>query len=143
MWRSRTPATVSGACGGAGRPRAAQCPRTALFFGLAPCHKHRGVSFGMGRCVGLGCATPATCFLHIKALLLGRQESRACQPMNTPSASLGRSSASKKGDILHLAAFVFTWSDNDGNMQLLLILVSKSVLQTRDPCWPKQMHHSF
>ena len=28
-------------------------------------------------------------------------------------------------------------------MQLLLILVSQSVLQSRDPCRPKQTHHSF
>ena len=142
MWRSRTPASVSGACGEAGTPACRAVASHSALFWAGSLSRPQGSFLLHCALPGLGCATPAFFFAH-HGFVVGQATQRSMAANEYILGELGSFVCIKKGHTLHLAAFVFTWTEKDGNMQLLLILVSKFVIQTRDPCWPKQTHHSF
>ena len=107
MWRSRSPASLLAAAGTAGPPARCAVASQSAFLGLQACHGHKRVHGCMGRCLGLGRAAPANRFLHIQALLLGTHQGEVLA-IEHISDEFCCSSASKNGDTLQHAAFVFT-----------------------------------
>ena len=127
------------------RSRNARVPCSGLaqrtFLGWQPV-KATGEFFVALRVAWAGVRNACIFFAH-HGFVVGQATQRSMAANEYILGELGSFVCIKKGHTLHLAAFVFTWTEKDGNMQLLLILVSKFVIQTRDPCWPKQTHHSF